>query len=284
MPAYNSAATIRSAIDCLLDQSFRDFELIISDNASTDATWSIVQEYAQRDSRVVAIRQNRNVGANGNYSAVFHASRGTYFKWASSNDWCASTFLERCVAHLQAHADTVLVAPRTRLFEDRLDEHTDYQGDIAFEQVDPVDRFIDVGMHLALNNVMNGLVRAQSLRHTRLIEHYPGADVVLVGHLALLGRIALLDEPLFYRRMDRATATRMMSQQDVHRHHYPVKTARALLPSWRFALGWARAGLSAPLSWRNRTRALLWVMRQAYWNKADMGSDLAELLRHPTGR
>jgi glycosyltransferase involved in cell wall biosynthesis len=284
MPAYKSAATIRCAIDALLAQTFRDFELIVSDNASTDDTWNIVQEYAQRDPRVIGIRQERNIGANGNYSAVFLASRGRYFKWASSNDWCAPTFLERCLAHLEACEDTVLVTPRARLFDGTLENWTDYDGDLSFEQANPVDRFIDVGMRLALNNAMNGLVRADVLRQTRLIEHYPSADVVLLGHLALLGRIALIDEPLFYRRMDRATATRMMSQQDVHRHHYPVKTARALLPSWRCALGWAQAALSAPLKLRDRMRALNWVLRRAYWNKADMGSDLADMLRHPSGR
>lgn len=284
MPAYNSAGTIRSALDALLAQTFRDFELIISDNASTDTTWDIIQEYARRDPRVIGIRQERNVGANGNYSAVFLASRGRYFKWASSNDWCAPSFVERCLAHLEACEETVLVAPRTRLFDGTLDNCTDYDGDLAFEHANPVDRFIDVGTRLALNNVMNGLVRSEALRQTRLIEHYPNADVVLLGHLALLGRIGLVEEPLFYRRMDRATATRMMSPQDVHRHHYPVRTARALFPSWRYVLGWARAALSVRLAPRDRTRALHWVLRRAYWSKADMGSDLADVLRYPAGR
>ncbi len=284
MPAYNSAATIRSAIDSLLAQTCPDFELIVSDNASTDATWDIIQQYVRKDPRVRGIRQQCNIGANGNYSAVFTASRGRYFKWGSSNDWCAPTFLERCLAHLESHPETVLVAPRTRLFDGTLDNCTDYDGDVAFEKANPVDRFIDVGTRLALNNMMNGLVRADALRKTRLIEHYPNADVVLMGHLALLGRIALLDEPLFYRRMDHATATRMMSQQDVHRHHYPVRTSRALLPSWRYALGWARAALSAPLAWRDRFKAMQWVLRRAYWSKAAMGNDLADVLRYPTGR
>jgi glycosyltransferase involved in cell wall biosynthesis len=284
MPAYNSAGTIRCALDALLAQTFRDFEVIVSDNASTDTTWDIIQEYARRDPRVSGIHQERNIGANGNYSAVFLASGGRYFKWASSNDWCAPSFVERCLAHLEGCPETVLVAPRTRLFDGVLEDWTDYDRDLAFEHPNPVDRFINVGTRLALNNAMNGLIRADALRQTRLIEHYPNADVVLLGHLALLGRITLLDEPLFYRRMDRATATRMMSAQDVHRHHYPVKTARALLPSWRCALGWAQAALSAPLSAGDRMRAIHWVVRRAYWNKADMGSDLADMLRHPSGR
>lgn len=281
MPAYNSEATLREAIDSLLGQTFTDFELIVSDNASSDGTWAILQDYAQRDDRIRPMRQAHNIGANGNYSAVFREARGRYFKWASSNDWCAPPLLSACVERLDADPSTVLVAPRTRLFETAIDACTDYPGDIACIQSDAVDRFIHVGSHLALNNVMNGLIRREVLAGTRLIEHYPGADVVLVGHLALFGKIQLLDEPYFYRRMDAATATRMMSDAAVHRHHYPQATLRAMLPSWRLAYGWARVAVSADLPWKDALRALNWVLRRTYWNRGQMGRDLLNLLGHP---
>jgi glycosyltransferase involved in cell wall biosynthesis len=284
MPAYNAERTIASSIDSLLAQTFSDFELIISDNASTDGTWAMVEDYMRRDARVRGIRQSENIGANGNYSAVFKPSRGRYFKWASSNDWCAPEFLARCVSRLDADSGIVLVAPRTRLFESSIAEYTDYEGDIACTQPNPVDRFIHVDTQLALNNVLNGLIRTDGLRRTRLIEHYRNADVVLVGHLALLGRIELLDEPMFYRRMDRATATRLMSADAVHRHHYPVKTARSLFPAWRLAMGWARAAMSAPLRFGDTLRAMGWVLRRAYWNKAEMRGDIVDVLRFPMGQ
>ncbi len=77
MPAYNSEQTIRSALDCMLAQTLQDFELIVSDNASTDGTWDIVQEYARRDPRVRGIRQPYNTGANTNYSLAFGACAWT---------------------------------------------------------------------------------------------------------------------------------------------------------------------------------------------------------------
>ena len=143
----------------------------------------------------------------------------------------------------------------------------------------PAERFIHAGSQLALNNVMNGVVRLDALRATRLIEHYPGADVVLIGHLALLGKIALLDERLFYRRMDGATATRMMSEKAVLRHHYPSDTWRSRLPTWRLALGWLRVAATTPTPLRERMRALHWVLRMAYWNRVRMVHDLRDLLR-----
>lgn len=280
MPAYNAARTIRSAIDSLLAQSFDDLELIVSDNASTDETWSIIEEYARLDRRVVPLRQPHNIGANGNYSAVVRLARGRYFKWASSNDWCAPHFVARCVAHLERHADTVLVAPRTRLFENTPDTYVDYDRDQAFDDEDAVARFVRVGSSLALNNVLNGVVRTDALRRTRLIEHYPGADIVLVGHLALLGKIVLLDEPLFYRRMDSFTATRLMSAEAVHRHHYPRNSLRSLFPAWRLAAGWATAALASGLSVVDSARALSHVARMTHWMSAELRLDLANALRY----
>lgn len=279
MPTFNAQTTIGASIDSLLAQTFTDFELVISDNASTDGTWSVIEGYMRRDARVRGVRQPCNVGANANYSAVFNLARGRYFKWASSNDWCAPEFLRACVERLQGDPELVLVAPRTRLFETDRTHATDYAGDIACMQPSPSDRLIHAATQLALNNVMNGVVRYDALSQTRLIEHYPGADVVLVGHLALLGKIALLDEQLFYRRMDAATATRMMSETAVLRHHYPSDTWRSRLPAWRLSLGWLRVALAAPVAAVEKWRAIKWVFRMAYWNRAHMARDLRDLLR-----
>ncbi|HUG26227.1 glycosyltransferase family 2 protein [Piscinibacter sp.] len=284
MPAYNAAQTIRGSIDCLLSQTLRNLELIISDNASTDGTWDIIDEYARKDPRIIAIRQRDNIGANGNYSAVFSKARGRYFKWASSNDWCAPQFLERCAAHLDEHPETVLVSPRTRLFEGALDRFTDYERDVSFEQADPVDRFVAVGTLLALNNVLNGVARTEVLARTRLIEHYVGADTVLIGHLALLGKISLLDERYFYRRMDQQTATQLMSAEALARHHYPTRTRRSLFSAWRRVGGSLHAAVSSGLSTTDALRALRWVLRTTYWSAGELRRDVADAIAYSVRR
>jgi glycosyltransferase involved in cell wall biosynthesis len=278
MPAYNAEATIGAAIESILDQTLGDFELIISDNASSDGTWQIIQAFERSDSRVIGIRQPANLGANGNYSTLFRHARAPLFKWASSNDWCAPRFLEDCVAVLEAHPDTVLVAPRTRLFESSLSDFSEYKGDVAFDQGSPVDRFMAVCQRLALNNVMNGVVRTSALARTRLIEHYVGADVVLVGHLALLGKVELLDQAMFYRRMAEGMATRLMSAEDLRRHHYPVWNRRALFPAWRRVGGWLHAVLSSGLSPGDTLKALTWALRCTYWTAPALGRDLVDAI------
>lgn len=281
MPAHNSERTIRMAIDGLLQQTFTDFELIISDNASTDGTWPIIDEYARRDGRIVAMRQERNLGANGNYSAVFAPARGLYFKWASSNDWCAPDLLEKCVAYLAAHPDTVLVAPRSRLFRDSPDAYSDYDKDVAFDHDDAVERFIQVTSRLALNNVVNGVFRTGTLRRTRLMEHYPEADIVLLARAALQGKIAVLNERLYYRRMSADSATPLMDDDGQRRHLYPRRSMRSLFPAWRLAAGWVRAVLASDLSAADRLRALDWALRLGYWRRALLWRDLAEAVRYP---
>jgi glycosyltransferase involved in cell wall biosynthesis len=284
MPAHNAEQTIRPAIESLLRQSFGDFELIISDNASKDGTWPVIEEYARRDDRIIALRQDRNVGANANFSAVFRPARGRYFKWASSNDWCAPEFLATCVAYLEAHADAALAAPRTRLFRDTPEDSSDYDSDVAFDDDDPVERFIGVTSRLALNNVLNGVIRTSALRRTRLMERYPQADIVLLGRIALMGKIALLGEPLYYRRMRSDAATPLMDDEARLRHLYPQPTARSLFPSWRLALGWVRAASSGAQPARATWRALAWTLRMAYWRRADLWADVAAAGRYPLHR
>ena len=68
IPTYNNEKFIRKAIDSVLSQTFSDFELIISDDASTDSTPTICDEYKHKDDRIHFIRQEENKGAQWNFS------------------------------------------------------------------------------------------------------------------------------------------------------------------------------------------------------------------------
>ena len=97
MPVFNGENYLAEALDSLLTQTFSDFELIISDNASTDKTEEICRAYAVRDQRIRYFRNQENLGASRNYNRVFELSSGEYFKWAAHDDLCAPEFLGRCV-------------------------------------------------------------------------------------------------------------------------------------------------------------------------------------------
>lgn len=274
MPAYNAAAYIGSALEGLLAQSFGDFELIVSDNASTDATRDVVEDYMLHDARIRYERQPINIGANPNYSLVARRARGEFFKWSSSSDWCEPTFLERCKDDLLAHDDAVLVVPRTRLFQNQPGISQDYEKDIELLDDTPSARFVRLTGTLALNNAMNGLIRTLALRRTRLIGRYRQADIVLMGHLALLGKFRLLDERLFYRRMDVATATALQDPQAVWRHHYPQLNPRTLCQNSKLLAGWVHVALSAFMPLDERLRILKHVAKMCFWGRHMLAEDI----------
>jgi len=94
MPVFNGHACLENALDSLLNQTFTDFELIISDNASTDNTKEICEQYAKNDARIKYIRQVENIGATMNFKFVLEQAVGEYFMWAAADDKRSPDFLE----------------------------------------------------------------------------------------------------------------------------------------------------------------------------------------------
>jgi glycosyltransferase involved in cell wall biosynthesis len=283
MPVYNADRTLATALEALLGQTFGDFELVVSDNASTDGTPDLLARYAALDPRLRVVRQPQNRGANPNYSEVARRARGEYFKWASSNDWCAPTFLQRCIDILDARSDIVLAFPRTKLFTARLEDAEEYPYDFGLESDSPAERFVQLASELRLNNVMNGVIRVAALRRTRLVPHHCGSDIVLMAHLALLGKFAQVPEPLFFRRMEPQSATRLMSADAVRRHHYPRPDARSLFQSWRLSADWFRVVLAAPIPIAEKRRAFAHTARTCYQHWRDLVQDFREAV-HYVGR
>jgi glycosyltransferase involved in cell wall biosynthesis len=100
LPVYNGEKYLREALDSLLAQTFLDFELIISDNASTDQTKDICLEYASREPRIRYIRQDANRGATFNFKFVLAEALGTFFMWASHDDAWEKNWLEVLVTRI----------------------------------------------------------------------------------------------------------------------------------------------------------------------------------------
>ena len=102
MPVYNAERYLARAVDSLLKQDYADFELILSDNASTDGTWTLCREYAERDKRVRIYQNERNRGAVENFKRVCDAARGDYFMWAAADDYWLPGFVSALVKALEA--------------------------------------------------------------------------------------------------------------------------------------------------------------------------------------
>ncbi len=109
MPVFNGEKYIREAIDSVMAQTFTEFELIISDNGSTDKTEKICREYAKNDLRIRYIRQPKNRGINFNSNFVLQKARGLYFTWLAHDDILEKQFLKETDSYLSLHNDCFIV-------------------------------------------------------------------------------------------------------------------------------------------------------------------------------
>jgi glycosyltransferase involved in cell wall biosynthesis len=115
IPVYNGEAFIREALDSALSQSFPDFEILVSDNASTDGTEAICREYMHKDDRINYVRQSTNIGPADNFRYLIEHARGMYFKWLAHDDLMDASFLAMAVSYLDQHNDVVLCACDTAI-------------------------------------------------------------------------------------------------------------------------------------------------------------------------
>ena len=280
LPVYNGAMFLEHTIASLLGQTFADFELIISDNASTDGKAEIGRVFARRDPRVRYHRQPQNRCAAFNWNFVVHQARGEFFKWASANDYCHETFVARCLEVLSAHADVVLCYCRTRIISDE-GEFIEYDShDAPALDTTAAARFVHLMSKGGTLNESSGLIRTAALRRTRLDRRYPGGDRVLLAELAALGKFWLIDDALFYRRMGSASSvTRSVSHAELQEIHHPERKHFRSFDKWIQQLDFARASLAAPVPWLQKPRFFLAVMRRIAWQRNAMAREVANFFR-----
>lgn len=95
MPNYNCEKYISEAIESILNQTFSDFEFIIIDDGSTDKSWEIIQEYAKKDSRIIAIRNDKNLKICKTLNKWLEIARGDYIARMDSDDIAKYNWLEK---------------------------------------------------------------------------------------------------------------------------------------------------------------------------------------------
>jgi polysaccharide pyruvyl transferase WcaK-like protein/glycosyltransferase involved in cell wall biosynthesis len=201
LAVYNGEKYLRLAVESILEQDYTDFELIISDNASTDATQEICEELTAKDARIRYSRNATNIGASKNYQRVFELSQGEFFTWLDHDDLRLPGFLRRCVDVLdEAPATVVLVAPRTEMVDEEGVSQQIQLDRLHTTHALPHQRVADVIRNVSWAAAQYGLFRSAALRKTRLIDGFWSSDHVLLLELAILGEIWEIPETLVLKR------------------------------------------------------------------------------------
>jgi glycosyltransferase involved in cell wall biosynthesis len=203
VPVYNGVQTMRIALESILTQTYGDFLLMISDNASEDGTREICEEYQKADDRIRYIRQPTNLGVVRNANGLLCRAETEFFMWHAVDDVSLPRMLEACVAAIDERDEAVLAYVQA----EPIDEtgctlpSTPHPLDLGSPEV--VRRF-----EACLNpmeyteNVIYGLMRRASVLRTQLHGDFGGGDRALCAELSLYGPFARVNETLFQRRVE----------------------------------------------------------------------------------
>src|SRR2546425_3952447 len=184
---YNGERFIHDTLNSILNQTFTDFELIISDNGSTDRTGEISQGYAMRDDRIRYYRSEKNMGAGWNVRRVYELATGKYFKWAAADDILEPDFLRRCVEVLDSNPGCVLAYAKTRVVDENRNFIEDYVTPTQTNSSDAVTRFRGMLLTLHMCYQIFGVIRMSALRQVPPQGSFVNSDGVLLAEMSVLG-------------------------------------------------------------------------------------------------
>jgi glycosyltransferase involved in cell wall biosynthesis len=281
MPVFNGERYLGAAIDSILNQTYSNFELIISDNASTDGTQQICREYAARDGRIRYYRNKENLGLARNFNSVFELSSGEYFKWASSDDLCAPEYVERCVEVLDHLPAIILCFAETIIIDERGTHVRNYDEKCNPDSARPYERFRNIISNLALSNPLFGVIRADTLRTTNLIGKYVASDITLLAELALRGKFYKVSDRLFFRRdhpkrADRANPTTKQAAI----LYDPDNRGKIHLREWRLFFEYLSSIANVKMSLYEKACCYTYMGKWFRWNWKTMGNELIVACKH----
>jgi glycosyltransferase involved in cell wall biosynthesis len=277
LPVYNGMPYLIESIESILNQDFRDLEVVATDNASSDETEEVLRGYAERDPRVRYIRNPKNLGASRNYIRCFELARGKYFRWGAADDYITPGAMGACVEVLESDPTVVLAWPQTRIVgpEGEFIEDYDDGGD-GWAAETPADRFWASLAQWGYCNVAFGVMRRDVLAETVLFGDYPASDLVWQSDMAIRGRFKQVRGHYYHRRVhDRITDA--LSEEELAAFYLPdsdQKFHAKRLNMFRELAGVVRR---APVSAAEKARMFRMLARKARWTWGELSAELKGL-------
>jgi glycosyltransferase involved in cell wall biosynthesis len=263
VPVYNGENFLAECLQGLIDQDYDALDVLISDNASTDATPDICQEFVRRDARFRYVRQHENIGAGPNHNYVIESTTGPLYKTATHDDVTGAGFLHTCVDALEDARQAVVAFPRTRYVNPDRSLIRDYDDPIIWSHATTPsgrlhDLFVDhAHSYLHLCYPVMGVVRREAMNQTRGIQPFQSSDAALLVELALLGDFVEIPEPLYLKRLHDDTSMRANhTAEDFAEWFDPRNAGRPPLPRAHLLQSYVTSVLRAPLTPGERARCL----------------------------
>lgn len=276
MPVHNGENFLEATLASILEQTFGDFELVITDNASTDRTEEICRDLARHDRRVEYFRHEHNLGAGRNYRSCYDRTSAPLFKWAAHDDPCAPTLFERSVDALDSNPHAVLAFARVATIDH---EGTETRRWRARPDLASSERRVRTRDILARQETFPvfGTVRRTTLERTDLLGDFIDHDRPLLYQLALEGPFVEISEFLFFDREHADRSVRAYDPNDSHRAAVWFDSAaegRLIFPRWRLLWEHVRALRRSPVPLHRSGPEILDLLRSPVADRARLLDDL----------
>ena len=223
LPAYNGENTIERAIDSLLAQTYNNFELIISDDGSTDSTSQICKEYEKIDKRIKYIQKNEGKGWIKNFIFLVDKTKSEYFMWAAQDDYWDPKFIEKNLEVLESHSNVVGSISNVKLIGKNIEKYYSDENYSNFKFVQSYYGTYEKKIQnvLAFNWIVNiySIFRTQQLKKSIVRKKFASWDFAIILNIIKFGDLNVLDDILMFKDTGGVTSTnseiKLMKRQNL---------------------------------------------------------------------
>jgi glycosyltransferase involved in cell wall biosynthesis len=207
-PTYNRPDGLRQVLECLIDQTYSNLEIIVSDNCSHGSeTTKVVLDLMQKDSRIKYFRQPQNIGSFNNYKFLLERARGDYFAWVCDDDDRSRTFVEACLQEFYRLKTPIVVNSYSRRVDKQLDKTIAIDKGCNTMGLPPYQRYIKYistiyTEQVAVTDINYGIMRREIFQQAmREVPNIAGWDHILLARLALEGEFYTIPTELMESRV-----------------------------------------------------------------------------------
>ena len=179
IPVYNEENYLAETIESAINQTYQTIQIIISDNCSTDRSFEIAQKYAEQDSRILLVRQEKNIGALENFKFVLEQAKSEYFCWLGAHDIFLSSYIQQAVSILNEKKNVGMTYPISRLIDVKGNQLQIEGSDIHTLGLTLEERLCKVANNLISCVSIHGLFR------TIIAQKLPFKKTIGADHLML---------------------------------------------------------------------------------------------------
>ncbi len=201
IPLYNQSSNLSAALESVLKQTCRDFTVIISDDCSTDNSYEIAVQFANRDKRIQVIKGEKNKGPILNWYELSKMAGTPYFMWFTADDLLHPSYLEKAIEFHEKNFNAVLVYPLT-LFMDAnsIVSNVHADSDLNTIGLELEERLLKIANDTTWCSAVYGVFKSKYLPYIPIQERVIGHDQLWLFVSAILGHIIEIPEVLLFRR------------------------------------------------------------------------------------